>query len=93
MKDKVGNLYDLKVSGLHWNGIFVEIAKPYVEGFLPFNAIGDDRYTYNEENQCVDGKNTGRKIIYGSSLKGILQRIDWTNFCPEFNWISWTESV
>ncbi|MCP4295380.1 MAG: VacB/RNase II family 3'-5' exoribonuclease [Proteobacteria bacterium] len=92
MEDKVGNTYDLKVSGLNWNGIFVETSNPYVEGFIHLSAISDDHYKYNEENQTIEGKNTGKKITFGITLTGKLQRINWKNLSPEFSWVCWRRS-
>jgi ribonuclease R len=89
MQDKTGTNYPLKVSGLHWKGIFVEIEHPYVEGFLPYRTMEDDHYIYDETAQLVSGERKGRKISYGDSLNGTLQRIDWKNMCPEFSWNSW----
>lgn len=92
ISNRLGETFQVKVSGLHWRGLFVEIDHPYVEGFVSFESIYDDRYDYNEEKNVIVGKKHYRKIVYGDKLNVLLSGLDWSRMSPEFEWISWIKT-
>ncbi len=93
MADKIGKLYEAKISGLIHVGVFIEIEEPYVEGFVPFATIHDDHYEYDEESKCIWGRNQRTRYTIGKKLEVLLTRLDWGNLSPEFDWICWKDEV
>ncbi|PCI29438.1 MAG: hypothetical protein COB67_04065 [SAR324 cluster bacterium] len=88
--ERIGDVFSVKISGLHWKGIFAEIDHPYVEGFIPFKSLTDDHYIFDENNQWVMGKRQKRQLMVGDECQVIMSRVDFANLSPEFEWISWT---
>lgn len=93
MSERIGEIFEAKVIGFIHSGIFVEIASPFVEGFVPFQTIRDDHYEYDEENQCIWGKGQKRRLRIGTTLKVMLTSLDMRNLSSEFDWICWREKV
>ncbi|MCG8337097.1 MAG: VacB/RNase II family 3'-5' exoribonuclease [Proteobacteria bacterium] len=93
MADKIGGIYQAKISGMIHSGIFVEISHPYVEGFVSFATIQDDHYEFDEELQSIFGKDLKTKYTIGKRLKVMLTRLDWHNISLEFDWICWEDRV
>ncbi|MBU2512174.1 VacB/RNase II family 3'-5' exoribonuclease [bacterium] len=91
MSDRIGDLFEVKITGFVHSGIFVEVDSPYVEGFVPLKTIFDDRYEYDEENQCIRGRKNRLKFKIGDRLKVMLTNLDIRNLSSEFNWICWQE--
>ncbi|MCP4754624.1 MAG: VacB/RNase II family 3'-5' exoribonuclease [Proteobacteria bacterium] len=89
MTDRIGEVFKVKISGLHWKGLFVEVEHPFVEGFVPFKTIYDDIYEYDGRNRSVLGRNSHRNVGVGTELKAVLARLDLKNRSPEFDWICW----
>ncbi len=89
--DRIGDIIQVKVSGLHWKGLFVEMPDPYVEGFVRFSSVADDSYDYDERNQQVIGRKTNRVINYGTEINVMLTSLDRKQFMPEFIWLSWVD--
>lgn len=93
MVDRIGEEFTAKISGLISAGIFVELDLPYVEGFVHFSTIHDDHYEFDEQHQCILGKERHTRFTIGKKLTVLLTRLDWTNLSPEFDWICWKEAL
>lgn len=93
MADRIGSFYQARISGMIHSGIFIEIDRPYVEGFVSFATVQDDHYEFDEERQCILGKDLKTKYTIGKRLKVLLTRLDWNNLSPEFDWICWSDQV
>jgi len=69
MADKIGEDFTGIISGLTMKGFFVELDQFFVEGFVSLLSLGDDRYSFNEEKQCVTGMKTGKRFRMGDTVK------------------------
>ena len=69
MADKIGDEFTGIVSGLTMRGFFVELNQFFVEGFVALVSLTDDRYSFNEEKQCVTGMKTGKRFRMGDAVK------------------------
>lgn len=67
MLDKIGNIYEGKVSGMLNSGIFVELPNT-VEGMIRFEDMNDDYYHFDESRMIVIGEATRRIIKLGDKL-------------------------
>jgi ribonuclease R len=93
LADRIGELFAAKICGFINAGIFVEIESPYVEGFVHFSTIRDDHYEFDEEHQCILGRENHTRFTIGKKLTVLLTRLDWGNLSPEFDWICWNDAL
>lgn len=68
MSSHIGEVFTGRVSGVTSYGLYVELDNT-VEGILPLVSLRDDYYTYLEEQYCIVGKRTRRKISLGDELR------------------------
>ncbi len=69
MKDKVGEDFEVIISGVTSFGIFVQEMEIRVEGMISVRAMEDDYYILDEENYCLLGTRTRKKYSLGDKLK------------------------
>ena len=89
MADYLGEVFEVKILSFQWNGIFVEIADPYVEGFVPLQSIWEDTFSYDERIDGIVGVKTRKKVTTGARFKAILTRLDLGFRNPELEWLCW----
>ncbi len=58
MKERLGEVYEGKVSGLTGWGMYVELPNT-VEGMVPVAEMGDDYYEFDDQNYVLKGEHTG----------------------------------
>jgi ribonuclease R len=76
MQDRVGEDFDGLIISVTKFGFFVELADLFVEGLVPLDSLGDDRYTYHENTREIIGQR-GRKIYsMGQKIRVLVDRID-----------------
>ena len=89
LSDSMGEVFKARVTGVHWNGIFIELESVYIEGFIPMNFLSDDYYLYQESSQSLLGKRTKKQIFNGIKMQAILTRLDFRHRSPEFELKEW----
>jgi ribonuclease R len=65
---RLGENIETIVSGLTNFGIFVQCTKFGVEGLIPLDLLGKDRFIYDHRAQCVHGMNSGKSFHIGMPL-------------------------
>lgn len=69
MKDKIGEVFEVIVSGVTSFGIFVQEIEIRAEGMISVRDMGDDYYILDEENYCLVGTKRKKKYSLGDKLK------------------------
>jgi ribonuclease R len=76
MQDRIGEEFDGLIISVTKFGFFVELTDLFVEGLVPLNSLGDDRYTFHENTRQIIGQR-GRKIYsLGQKVRVLVDRID-----------------
>jgi len=75
MEDKVGDEFASLVLNPTKYGLFVELIDLFVEGLIPIDSLGGDRYTWRENSHEIVGERTGRRFRAGDRVQVILDRI------------------
>ena len=68
MKERLGEVYEGKVSGLTGWGMYVELPNT-VEGMVPVAEMGDDYYEFDDQNYILKGEHTGKTFELGQTVK------------------------
>jgi len=76
MLDKVGQVFDARISGVSKWGIFAEIEGTRCEGMIRLRDMEDDFYYLDEENYQIIGQRHGQRFKLGDKLKIRVKRID-----------------
>lgn len=77
MQSKVGQTFEVKVSGIADWGIYVEEPEAKAEGLLPLRTLKpDDFYSVDQKNYKVIGQNTKKEFNIGDKLMVKLLKAD-----------------
>ncbi|MCJ8344571.1 hypothetical protein MJH12_03450, partial [bacterium] len=77
MSDKLGTSYDTIVNGFHAGGVFLEIPRLKVEGYLAFESI-PGTWSYDQGTQTAHNRAFGKmkSLKFGDELKVVLDKVD-----------------
>jgi ribonuclease R len=76
MAERLGDEFEALIISLTRRGFFVELTDLFVEGFVPLETLGDDRYTYREKLRAIVGTDSKRAYRLGDRVAVRLDRID-----------------
>lgn len=77
LKDRVGETFTAKVTGVEEWGIFVGISDPQAEGLVRFRDIAiDDYFIFNPDRGVVVGRKTGKSFARGDEVQVKLLRVN-----------------
>ncbi|AQT67382.1 Ribonuclease R [Anaerohalosphaera lusitana] len=76
LSSRLGDEIDGVVSGLTGFGIFVQCQKYGVEGLVDFGDLGMDYWKFDQKNQAVVGKHTGKAVRVGDSMRAKIVAVD-----------------
>jgi ribonuclease R len=65
---RLGETLETVVSGLTNFGIFVQCTKFGIEGLIPIDLLGKDKFVYDHSAQCVYGVRSGKVFHIGMAL-------------------------
>ena len=69
MAEKLGETYDVHISGITSYGIYAEIDENHCEGMIPMRDLGDDYYDFDERNFCLIGRRHHHKYQLGDAIR------------------------
>ncbi|MEK6673017.1 MAG: VacB/RNase II family 3'-5' exoribonuclease, partial [Nitrospirota bacterium] len=76
MKDKTGEEYTGRITGVTPYGLRVRLKDFYVDGFIHLSYMTDDFYQYNEKTISLTGRHTRRSFKIGDELKVRVDKVD-----------------
>lgn len=76
VKDRVGELFHGKITGLSEWGMWVELLGTGAEGVVRYESIRDDWYSYDPEKERAIGRRKHRFFQRGDALKVQLVRVN-----------------
>jgi ribonuclease R len=76
MQDRVGEDFDGLIVSVTKFGFFVELTDLFVEGLVPLDSLGDDRYFYHENTREIIGQRSRKTYRLGQRIRVLVDRID-----------------
>ncbi|MFH0804543.1 MAG: RNB domain-containing ribonuclease [Candidatus Zambryskibacteria bacterium] len=76
MQNKIGEEFDVVISGVTEWGMYVENPETKVEGLVRIKDLGDDYYKLDQKNYCIVGQNTRKKFSLGDTVRVRLASAD-----------------
>ncbi|MFA6819700.1 MAG: ribonuclease R [Bacteroidaceae bacterium] len=68
MGDRLGQIFNGKISGVNEFGIYVELDDNSCEGMVPISNLQDDYYEFDERNYCLLGRRTHHHYQLGDRV-------------------------
>lgn len=76
MKDRVGEEFDVIISGVTKFGMFVALIDMPIEGMIPLKNITDDYYILKEDDFTIIGRKYNRRYRLGDKIRARLVTAD-----------------
>jgi ribonuclease R len=68
MQDRVGAVFDGRITGVTRFGLFLRLADTGAEGLLPMRSLGTDFFRHDEKRHALVGERTGKTYRLGDTL-------------------------
>jgi ribonuclease R len=68
LADRVGAVFDGRISGVTRAGLFVKLHETGADGFVPARTIGDEYYHYDERRHAMVGRHSGETYRLGDTV-------------------------
>ncbi len=68
LADRVGAVFDGRVSGVHRAGLFVKLHETGADGFVPARTIGDEYFRHDEAGHAMVGSRSGETYRLGDRV-------------------------
>jgi ribonuclease R len=85
MSERLGDEFQALVISLTRHGFFVELTDLFIEGFVPLESLGDERYAYREKLRAIVAADSARAYHLGDRVTVRLDRIDRVDNRLEFS--------
>jgi len=85
MQDKVGQVFQGKISAVTGFGIFVELNDVYVEGLVHVTALKSDYYAFDAAKHRLVGERGGHTYRLGDPMTVLVARVDLAERKIEFD--------
>lgn len=76
MSDKVGEIYDGKITGVASFGLFVELKSIFIEGLIHISRIGEEYFHFEPYKHRLIGEHTRTIYQLGDSVQVQVARVD-----------------
>jgi ribonuclease R len=76
MEDRVGDEFDALIISTTKYGFFVELTELFVEGLVPIETLGGDRFRYHENGRKIIGERSRKTFSIGEAVRVRLDRAD-----------------
>ncbi|MDF1758724.1 MAG: ribonuclease R [Legionellaceae bacterium] len=76
MQDKLGQVFQGKISSVTGFGIFVELDDIYVEGLIHVTSLKNDYYTFDAVKHRLVGERGGHTYRLGDKMRVLVARVD-----------------
>ena len=69
MEDRVGALFDARVTGVTRFGLFLRLKETGADGLLPMRALGAEFFRHDEKRHALVGDRTGKLYRLGDIVR------------------------
>jgi ribonuclease R len=75
MRDKVGSIYEGRVTSLVGSGVFVNVDDPFIDVLVRMESLGPDSYALDDEALRIIGQRSGDRIALGDPMMVIIEDV------------------
>jgi ribonuclease R len=84
LKHRIGKVFDGIITGVCFNGVFVELVDFPVEGLVPKSLMMDDYYIFDEKQNIFVGRKSHKVLMLGKRIRVKVAKVDDTRFFADF---------
>jgi ribonuclease R len=75
MQDKIGHVYEARVSGMAGSSFYAQIDEPFVDVLVRFESMGPDRYIASDDGLSMVGQRSQDRISLGDRLTLVIEDV------------------
>ncbi|MGM0562667.1 MAG: RNB domain-containing ribonuclease, partial [Pseudomonadota bacterium] len=76
LKDRVGEVFEGRISGVTRFGLFVKLRDSGADGLVPISSLPSDYYFHDETHHCLTGRQHGRVYRQGDDVQALLSEAE-----------------
>ncbi|MDU4438380.1 MULTISPECIES: ribonuclease R [Neisseriaceae] len=76
MRDKVGEIFEGKISGMTNFGLFVTLDDIHIDGLVHISDLGEDYFNFRPEIMAIEGERSGIRFNMGDKVSVRVARAD-----------------
>ena len=76
MRDKVGEIFEGKISGMTNFGLFVTLDGIHIDGLIHISDLGEDYFNFRPEIMAIEGERSGIRFNMGDKVSVRVARAD-----------------
>ena len=76
MRDKVGEIFEGKISGMTNFGLFVTLDGIHIDGLVHISDLGEDYFNFRPEIRAIEGERSGVRFNMGDKVSVRVARAD-----------------
>ena len=76
MRDKVGEIFEGKISGMTNFGLFVTLDGIHIDGLVHISDLGEDYFNFRPEIMAIEGERSGIRFNMGNKVSVRVARAD-----------------
>jgi ribonuclease R len=69
LADRLGAMFEGRISGVHRAGLFVRLRDTGADGFIPARTIGNEYFRYDERHHAMTGRDSGETYRLGDPVR------------------------
>lgn len=75
MRDRVGEIYEGRVTSLVGSGVFVNVDDPFIDVLVRMESLGPDSYALDDEALRIVGQRSGERIALGDPMMVVIEDV------------------
>jgi ribonuclease R len=75
MQDKVGEVYEARVTGLSGSGLYAVLDDPFLDVMVRFESMGPDRYEASDDALSILGQRSGDRVSLGDRITVVIEDV------------------
>jgi ribonuclease R len=87
MEQRLGEEFDAIIVAATQYGLFVELLDLFIEGIIPLDSFGRERFEYRENLRAFVGARSKKKLAIGDRIRVRADRVAYPETRTEFSWL------
>ena len=93
MEERLGEEFDAIIVAVTQFGLFVELLDFFIEGIVPLESFGRERFEYRENLRALVGSRGKKRLAIGDRVRVRADRVAYPETRTEFSWVGDADST
>ena len=91
IEERLGDEFEALVVSVVEGGLWIELTELYIDGFVPVESFGRERFHYRENLRALVGVRSKRKFTLGDKIRVRADRVSFDRLRCEFSCLGHAE--